>query len=185
MSLILYNPTEEHKLPTYWIRVHQTASSASVVSGAFAYALTHMMGNATTQITKNSISIAGLLAAQGVQYFMGDVNAEKVCKATQTVSEVIDIAGSKATNVAAVITSAATAVTVGSTFLIGKMIHEVYRGFKQREEPENAPEEINDMGNDIVCNNFAIYEISNTLCAPSSEESARQIELPPPLEIPV
>ncbi len=179
MSLVLYNPMEDHKLPTYWIHVHQTASSASVISGAFAYAITHMLGNAATRITKNSISIAGLLAAQGVQYFMGDMPAEKVFKASQTASEVAEVAGSKVTSVAAAVTSATAAVTVGSTFLLGKMVHEVYRSFRQREEAENAPAEIQDAGNE-----FAIYEISNTPCPPSSEASEEQTEPLPISEIP-
>ena len=63
------------------------------------------------------------------------------------------------------------------------MIHEVYRGFRQREEPENAPEEVEGMGQEQG-NDFVIYEISNTPCSPSSEESAEQTELPPPSETP-
>jgi hypothetical protein len=171
MSLVLYNPTKDHALPKYWVHVHQSASGAAVVSGAFAYALTHMLGNASTRIAQNSISIAGLLMAHGAHYFMGEIPAEKVLKTTQTVSEVVGIAGAKATNIASIVASTASAVTIGSTFMVGKMVHEAYKGFRQAPEPENAPVESEEDGNE-----FVIYEISNTPCSASAEESSEQTE---------
>ncbi len=175
MSLVLYNPTKDHALPMYWVHVHQTASSASVVSGAFAYALTHMLGNATTRIAQSSISIAGLLMAHGTQYFMGEVPAQKVLKTTNTVSEVVGVAGQKATNIASIVTSTASAVTVGSTCMVGKMVYEMYKGLRQAPDSENAPVEFD---GDEDGSDFVIYEISNSPCSASDEEPQEQTERP-------
>lgn len=183
MSLVLYNPiqgTQAHvpQLPDYWVKIHESATTASVVSGAFTYALTHMIGTTTTRIASGSLSVAGLLVAHGAQWIAGDTTAESIQKRSQTAAHAVESLGETITNLTSAVTSTAAAATVGSTFLVGKMIHQLYQGFRQKEEPITA-QPIQDA-------DFVIYDCSeptNSTPLPSSSppELSEQIPHPDPV----
>ena len=180
MSLVLYNPlqgTRAHipELPEYWVHVHQSASAASVATGAFTYAFSHMLGSAATRITSGTISIAGFLMANGVRYVAGDEAADKVYRGSQTVANLVTTTGETATQVVSAVSSTATAATVGSTFLVGKMLHEIYMGIRQKEDQIVEHTEHKD-------GDFIIYDITNTTSPDSSSSSEPSEQTQPPQE---
>jgi hypothetical protein len=163
MSLVLYNPLQGTRaqipeLPNYWIQVHESASAASVVSGAFTYAFSHMLGTAATRVASGTISIAGMVMASGVRYVAGDLAAEKVYRGAKTAANLVDTTGNTATHLVSAVSSTATAATVGSTFLVGKMLHQLYMGFRQKEDGTNVPTEILSETKEP---DFIIYDVTN------------------------
>jgi len=189
MSLVLYNPllgtrANLPELPDYWIQVHQSATAASVVSGAFTYAFSHMLGTTATRVASGTLSIAGFVMASGVRYVAGDEVAEKVYRGAKTAANLVTTTGETATNLVSAVSSTATAATVGSTVLVGKMIQQLYMGFKQRETTENVPEESSTEKEA----DFIIYDVTPSSTTASSSVSSlyptlsEQTETVPPLQ---
>lgn len=129
-------------LPTYWIQMHTSATSASLVTGAFAYAVTHLIGSTTTSIATNSLSIAGLILAQGANVVAGGAAARTVEAATATSVHTLKAFGDSATKVSSVVSATASAAVVGSMFLLGNTAQQLYREFRQSETDSNAPIEV-------------------------------------------
>lgn len=187
MSLILYNPFQGTKatipeLPEYWIQVHESATKASIVSGAFTYAVSHMLGTTATRMASGTLSIAGIIVATGVRYVAGDEAGEKVYRGAKTAANLITTTGESATHIVSAVSSTATAATVGSTVLIGKMLQQLYMGFKQREIADNAPQESSTEKEP----DFIIYDVTVPSTTSSSFDSSlyptpsEQIETVPP-----
>jgi hypothetical protein len=158
MSLVVYNqlhakPTE---LPDYWVTIHESAAAASLFAGATTYSLAHFAGRAMTFATTSSISIAGLILAEGTRLAAGDTACSKIMTNTRVAADVVGKAGESLTQTSAILTSSLVAATVGSSFLVGKMVQNIVRTVRQKA-CNDAPVILLD--DDKEDHEFAVYDM--------------------------
>lgn len=143
--------------PEPWIHLHQVAASASLAAGALAYTMTHISGKAATAAAANSVRIGGSVLAHAGRLLAGDVVGLGIQAGTRTTAYMIETTGESATMIGSLLASTVAAVGVGSAFLIGNTLYDIYRSsFVAKPIPEmpiclvESIEEIDDTTEYIV-----------------------------------
>jgi hypothetical protein len=142
MELVLLNEQHHQSFelpaaPEPWIRLHKVAMGASLAAGALAYSVTHISGKATTSALTNTITIGGSILAQVGRYLAGDLVGLGIQTGTRTTAYVVQQAGESATFVGSLLASTTAAVAVGSTFLVGNTLYDIYKSsFFSKPLPE-------------------------------------------------
>jgi hypothetical protein len=113
--------------PEPWIRLHKVATGASLAAGALAYTITHISGKAATSAAANSVRIGGSLFAHAGRVLAGDMVGVGIQTGTRTAAYVIEQTGESATMIGSLLASTVAAVAVGSTFLIGNTLYDIYK----------------------------------------------------------
>lgn len=113
--------------PEPWIRLHKVAAGASLAAGALAYTITHISGKAATSAAANTVRMGGSLFAHAGRVLAGDMVGLGIQTGARTAAYVIEQTGESATFVGSLLASTVAAVTVGSTFLIGNTLYDIYR----------------------------------------------------------
>ncbi len=130
MELVLCNQKQSFPLqpaPDTWLHLHSVATGASLAAGAIAYTLTHAAGTAATKTTAHTVSIVGSILAHGTRLVAGDAAGIAVQAGSSTASFVIQEGGQTATQISALLASSVAAVAVGSSFLLGNTIYQIYK----------------------------------------------------------
>ncbi len=113
--------------PDTWIHLHSVATSASLAAGAIASTLTHAAGTAATKTAAHTVSMVGSVLAHGARLVAGDVAGYAIQTGSSTASFVIEEGGHTATQVGALLASSFAAVAVGSSFLLGNTVYQIYK----------------------------------------------------------
>lgn len=113
--------------PDSWIHLHSVATGASLAAGAIAYTLTHIAGTAATKTASNTVSIVGSLVAHGTRLIAGDVAGITIQSGANTTAYLIQQGGDTATQMGSLLASSLTAVVVGSSFLLGNTVYQIYK----------------------------------------------------------
>jgi hypothetical protein len=113
--------------PEPWIRLHQVAASSSLAAGALAYTMTHLSGKAATAAAANSVRIGGSVLAQVGRLLAGDLVGLSIQTGTRTTVYAIETAGESATMVGSLLASTTAAIAVGSAFLVGNTLYDIYK----------------------------------------------------------
>jgi hypothetical protein len=113
--------------PEPWIRLHQVAASASLAAGALAYTMTHISGKAATSAAANSVRVGGAILVHAGRLLGGDLVGLGIQTGVRTTAYVIETAGESATMMGALLASTVAAVTVGSSFLVGNTLYDIYK----------------------------------------------------------
>ena len=131
MELVLYSKErkafELQPAPETWIQLHSVATGASLAAGALTYTITHLTGNAATSALANTISISGSILAHGTRLVAGDLAGIAVQGGTNTTAYLIRQSGEAATQMGALLASSVAAVAVGSSFLLGNTVYQIYK----------------------------------------------------------
>lgn len=132
MELILESETTRQifnlpPAPEPWIRLHQVAAAGSLAAGALAYSVTHISGKATTAAAANSVRIGGSVLAYAGRLLGGDLVGLGIQTGTRTAAYVVETAGESATMIGALLASTVAAVGVGSAFLVGNTLFDIYK----------------------------------------------------------
>jgi hypothetical protein len=138
--LVLYNPlkggaTEVPQLPTAWVTIHASATSASLFAGAVTYAMTNMAGSLTTAALSKGLSLSGTLLAEGARLIGGPTAANNVKHKLESAASKTATAGVSVTNSASLMSAATAAAVAGGTVMIGNVVGSVlYSAYKNVRE---------------------------------------------------
>jgi hypothetical protein len=141
--LVLYNPikgstADVPQLPTAWITMHQSATSASLFAGAITYAFTRMAGTVTTSAVSKTVALSGAVLSEGARLVGGQTAAHNVKEMIDRAAVTVADAGSSATRGVSLMAAAAAAVTAGGTVMIGNVVGSViYGAYKHMRGPPN------------------------------------------------
>lgn len=113
--------------PDQWLKLHQVATGASLAAGALAYAVSSVAGRTATSLLSNTIRIGGSVAAYGGRLIVGDAAGLGIQAGAQTAAFLVERTGESATVAGALLASTATAVTVGSSILIGHTLYDLWK----------------------------------------------------------
>ncbi len=113
--------------PDSWIHLHSVATGASLAAGAIAYTLTHVAGTTATKTASNTVSILGSIVAHGTRLVAGDIAGFSIQSGANTAAYLIQQGGDVATQMGALMASSVAAVAVGSSFLLGNTVYQIYK----------------------------------------------------------
>jgi hypothetical protein len=113
--------------PDSWIHLHSVATGASLAAGAIAYTLTHVAGTTATKTASNTISIVGSIVAHGTRLVAGDIAGFTIQSGANTAAYLVQQGGDVATQMSALLASSVAAVAVGSSFLLGNTVYQIYK----------------------------------------------------------
>jgi hypothetical protein len=153
--------------PEPWIRLHRVAASASLAAGALAYTLTHISGKTATSAAANSVRIGGSLLAHAGRFLGGDLVGLGIQTGTHTTAYVIETTGESATMIGSLLASTVAAVAVGSTFLVGNTLYDIYKSsFLAKPLPDmplSVIESIEELDADYV-----VYQLEDSPASPKN-----------------
>jgi hypothetical protein len=156
--------------PEPWIRLHKVATGASLAAGALAYTITHISGKAATTVAANSVRIGGSLFAHAGRIIAGDLVGIGIQSGATTAAYVVEQTGESATMIGSLLTSTVAAVAVGSTFLIGNTLYDIYKSSyiakPIQEMPVSLIETIEELEDDYV-----VYRLEDKPAEPSDMEA--------------
>ncbi len=138
--LVLYNPikggeTEVPQLPTAWVTIHASATSASLFAGAVTYAMTNMAGSLTTAALSKGLSLSGIVLAEGARQLAGPTAGNNVKQKLDYAAARTASAGVSVTSSASLLSAATAAAIAGGTVMIGNVLGSVlYSAYKNVRE---------------------------------------------------
>ncbi len=161
--------------PEPWIRLHKVATGASLAAGALAYTVTHISGKAATAAAANSVRVGGSVLAYAGRALAGDLVGLGIQTGARTTAYVIEQTGESATMIGSLLASTVAAVTVGSAFLVGNTLYDIYKNsilskpILTNEPPISIIECIEELDTE---KEYVVYML---------EDKAAEPELPAPL----
>jgi hypothetical protein len=89
--------------------------------------MTHISGKAATAAATNSIRIGGSVLAHAGRLLGGDLVGLGIQTGARTTAYVVETTGESATMIGALLASTVAAVGVGSAFLVGNTLYDIYK----------------------------------------------------------
>ncbi len=171
---LLTAPTERQifdlpPAPEPWIRLHKVAAGASLAAGAIAYTVTNISGKAATTATANSIRIGGSVLAHAGRLLAGDMVGIGIQTGARTTAYVVEQTGESATLIGSLLASTVAAVTVGSAFLVGNTLYDIYKSsFLSKPLPDLPVKLIESIEELDTENEYVVYLLEDK---PANEEN--------------